>query len=97
MYHAPLTNQARARIEILRQSNDGFEIARRDLQMRGPGEVLGTRQTGDVQFRIADPLRDEPLLAAAQQAADLILDRYPDRVEPLIERWLGDKAAYWGL
>jgi ATP-dependent DNA helicase RecG len=97
MYHAPLSNQARERIEILRQSNDGFEIARRDLQMRGPGEVLGTRQTGDVQFRVADPLRDEPLLAAAQQAADLILDRYPDRVEPLMARWLADKAAYWGL
>jgi ATP-dependent DNA helicase RecG len=94
LYRPPLTSQARERIEILRQSNDGFEIARRDLQMRGPGEVLGTRQTGELALRIADPLRDEPLLAAAQQTADLILDRHAGKVEPLVERWLGERLAY---
>jgi len=94
LFHTPLTSQARERIDILRQSTDGFEIARRDLQMRGPGEVLGTRQTGDVQFRAADPLRDEPLLAAAQQAADLILDREPGQAPVLIERWFRGRADY---
>jgi len=97
LFHAPLTSQARERIEILRQSTDGFEIARRDLEMRGPGEVLGTRQTGEVQFRTADPLRDEPLLAAAQQAADLILDREPGKAAALIERWFRGRADYGGV
>jgi len=97
LYHAPLTEQARDRIDMLRQSTDGFEIARRDLQMRGPGEVLGTRQAGDIQFRVADPLRDEPLLTAAQQAADLILDRHPDRVLPLVDRWFAGRAGYGGV
>jgi ATP-dependent DNA helicase RecG len=97
LYRAPLTEQARERIDMLRQSTDGFAIARRDLEMRGPGEVLGTRQTGDVQFRVADPMRDESLLTAAQQAADLILDRHPDKVRPLIERWFAGRAEYGGV
>jgi ATP-dependent DNA helicase RecG len=97
LFHAPLSHQARQRIEMLRRSTDGFEIARRDLDMRGPGEVLGTRQTGDVQFRIADPLADEHLLAAAQQVADLVLDRCPDLALPLIERWFRVKADYVGV
>jgi ATP-dependent DNA helicase RecG len=97
LYHAPLTGPARERIDTLRRSTDGFEIARRDLEMRGPGEVLGTRQTGEVQFRVADALRDEPMLAAARHAAELILDRYPDRVERLVARWLGGRAAYGEL
>jgi ATP-dependent DNA helicase RecG len=94
LYHAPLSPQARERLAILRESSDGFEIARKDLQMRGPGEVLGTRQTGDVKFLVADPAADESLLSAAQQTADLILDRHPDRVRPLIERWLGRRVDY---
>jgi len=97
LYHAPLSAQAKARLAILRASRDGFEIARRDLKMRGPGEVLGTRQTGEIQFRIADPMADETLLPAAQQAADLILDRYPDHVRPLMERWLGGRTEYGGV
>ncbi|WP_089726151.1 ATP-dependent DNA helicase RecG [Candidatus Thiosymbion oneisti] len=94
LYHAPLSPQARARLAILRESSDGFEIARKDLKLRGPGEVLGTRQTGGVQFRIADPAGDEHLLPAARQTADLILDRYPGHVRPLIERWLGERVEY---
>jgi ATP-dependent DNA helicase RecG len=94
LFHAPLSRQARDRIDILRRSSDGFEIARRDLEMRGPGEVLGTRQTGDVQFRVADPMRDESLLAAAQSTADLLLDRYPDRVGALVNRWLGRREEF---
>jgi ATP-dependent DNA helicase RecG len=97
LYHAPLSESARERIETLRRTTDGFAIARRDLEMRGPGEVLGTRQTGEVQFRVADPVRDEPLLGAARQAADLLLDRHPERVGPLIERWFGGREDYGGV
>ncbi|MEA3277334.1 MAG: ATP-dependent DNA helicase RecG [Pseudomonadota bacterium] len=97
LYHAPLARQARGRLSILRETTDGFEIARRDLEMRGPGEVLGTRQTGDMQFRIADPATDEPLLAAAQQTADLMLDEHAENVRPLIERWFGARADYGGV
>lgn len=88
LYRAPLTETARERIELLRRSGDGFEITRHDLAMRGPGEVLGSRQTGETRFRVADPLADEPLLAAARTAAERILDRYPEHVQPLISRWL---------
>lgn len=97
LYRAPLSKQARERLSILRQSTDGFEIARKDLQMRGPGEVLGTKQTGDMQFRIADPASDELLLPATQQTADLILDRHPEHVRPLMERWFGGRAEYGGV
>jgi ATP-dependent DNA helicase RecG len=97
LYHAPLSRQARERLAILRESTDGFEIARQDLKMRGPGEVLGTKQTGDIQFRIADPAADESLLSVAQQTADLILDQYPDHVRPLMERWLGERVEYGGV
>jgi ATP-dependent DNA helicase RecG len=97
LYHAPLSRQARERLAILRQSTDGFEIARKDLQMRGPGEVLGTKQTGDMQFRIADPATDEALLPAAQQTADLILDRHPENVRPLLDRWFGERVELGGV
>ena len=94
LYRVPLSRQARNRLAILRESTDGFEIARKDLQMRGPGEVLGTRQTGELQFRIADPVGDDSLLPPAQQTADLILDRYPAHAQPLMERWLGGRGEY---
>ncbi len=94
LFHAPLSGQARERIGILRASTNGFEIAEKDLRMRGPGEVLGTRQTGSMQFRIADPVRDQGLLSAAQQAADLILRDHAAAVEPLIDRWLGEREDY---
>ncbi len=97
LYHAPLSRLARERIELLRRSTNGFEIAQKDLEMRGAGEVLGTRQTGEMQFRIANPVADESLLAAARQAADLILDRYPDRASPLIDRWLGAREHCGGV
>ena len=97
LYHAPLSRQARERLAILRESTDGFEIARKDLKMRGPGEVLGTKQAGDMQFRIADPASDETLLPLAQQTADLILERYPEHVRPLMERWLGERVEYGGV
>lgn len=97
LYRAPLTATARERIELLRRSTDGFEIARQDLAMRGPGEVLGRRQTGEMQFRLANPAADEPLLAAARKAAEWLLDQCPERVDPLIERWLGVREALGGV
>jgi ATP-dependent DNA helicase RecG len=94
MYHAPLSQTARERLAILRESNDGFEIARRDLEMRGPGEVLGTRQTGEQAFHIADLVRDQRLLPHIERAARLLQEEYPEHVTPLIRRWLGVREHY---
>lgn len=94
LYHAPLSRQARDRLAILRETTDGFEIARRDLQMRGAGEVLGTRQAGEVRFRVADPTKDDKLLADARMAAEFMLDHFPHRVEALIERWFDARTDY---
>jgi ATP-dependent DNA helicase RecG len=94
MYHPPLSANAQERLTTMRATNDGFEIARKDLELRGPGEVLGTRQTGEMQFRIADLMRDEGLLDEVQSAADLLLTRYPESVGPLVNRWIGSREAY---
>jgi ATP-dependent DNA helicase RecG len=94
LYHPPLGEAARERLAILRATTDGFAIAQRDLELRGPGEVLGTRQTGEMGFRIADLLRDQPVVPQVQRAADLVLARYPEHVDPLIRRWVGEKSRY---
>ncbi|HHH39362.1 MAG TPA: ATP-dependent DNA helicase RecG [Sedimenticola sp.] len=94
MYHQPLSDNARQRLAVMRETGDGFLIARRDLELRGPGEVLGTRQTGEMQFRVADLMRDQPLLPQVQQAAELLLERHPERVLPLMRRWIGNKERY---
>jgi ATP-dependent DNA helicase RecG len=94
LYQAPLAETARERLAVLRASNDGFEIARRDMELRGPGEVLGTRQTGEMQFHIADLLRDESLLAAVEGAAAQLQNTAPENVAPLIRRWLGESVDY---
>ena len=94
MYHPPLGNVAQERLSVMRETNDGFEIARRDLEIRGPGEVLGTRQTGEMQFRIADLLRDQDRVASVQALADRLLEEHPDRVAPLMHRWIGSKVQY---
>jgi ATP-dependent DNA helicase RecG len=94
MYRGPLSEQARARLGVLRDTTDGFEIARRDLELRGPGEVLGTRQTGLLSLRIADLLRDQALLPSVERAAERLLVDYPGHVAPLIRRWLGDAGRY---
>jgi ATP-dependent DNA helicase RecG len=94
MYQQPLSDSAKQRLAVLRESSDGFVIAQKDLELRGPGEVLGTRQTGEMQFRIADLLRDQPLLPSVQQAAELLLQQYPERVEPLLRRWIGSRERY---
>lgn len=88
-YQSPLSSQARSRLAVMRDSNDGFEIARKDLEIRGPGEVLGTRQTGLMQMRIANIVRDNYLLPEIQNAGEIIMQKYPQLLEPLVRRWLG--------
>ena len=94
MYEGPLTEAARARLEVLRATTDGFAIAQRDLEIRGPGELLGTRQTGLARLRIADLARDLPLLPGIERAASELLARHESRVAPLVRRWIKGSAAY---
>jgi ATP-dependent DNA helicase RecG len=93
MYHAPLSKQGRQRLAVMRESCDGFLIAEKDLELRGPGEVLGTRQTGMMQFRIADLQRDGDLLPRVHQLA-AELESLPALHERLIRRWLGRGENY---
>jgi ATP-dependent DNA helicase RecG len=94
LYRPPLSDTARKRLDALRATTDGFEIARIDLELRGPGEVLGTRQTGVMQFRIADILRDQDMLDAVKRTARRLWDEHPDHVGPLIDRWLSGAEEY---
>jgi ATP-dependent DNA helicase RecG len=94
MYQPPLSDIARRRLQALREKTNGFEIAEIDLHLRGPGELMGTRQTGMIRFRIADIMRDRHLIPKVQQAAKQLIDHHPQNVEPLIERWLGDSTPY---
>jgi len=94
MYHAPLSSFAKNRLNAMRDTNDGFEIARRDLELRGPGEMLGTRQTGSQQFHIADILRDRDMLPAVRAAAKTLLAEYPANVTSIIDRWVGRNQNY---
>lgn len=97
LYHPPLGRQSRQRLAVMRDSSDGFIIAQKDLEIRGPGEVLGTRQTGELQFRVADVVRDQQLLAHVQQAARKVHSQHPQAVAPLIHRWIGHKVQYRGV
>ena len=94
MYQAPLSDTARHRLGVLRNSNDGFVIAEKDLELRGPGEVMGTRQTGQMQFKIADLARDADVLAAVQQIGDSFFTHSPEAVQALCDRWLGASTEY---
>lgn len=94
LYHAPLSQIARERLAIMRETCDGFVIAERDLELRGPGEMLGTRQTGLLQFKVADLLRDADLLPAARDAAQWLLEQWPERIAPLLDRWLRHGQHY---
>ena len=94
LYHAPLSHTAQKRLGVLRDSNDGFVIAERDLEIRGPGEVLGTKQTGLAEFKIADLTRDKQTLNQVRPIAQQMLNQYPQYIEPLIQRWLGNKSNY---
>ncbi|MBD2780228.1 ATP-dependent DNA helicase RecG [Xenorhabdus szentirmaii] len=94
LYKTPLTNTAKIRLQVLRDSNDGFVIAQKDLEIRGPGELLGTRQTGNAEFKIADLLRDQSMLPEVQRIARYIHQHYPEHAKALIERWLPDRSQY---
>ncbi|MFC5581636.1 ATP-dependent DNA helicase RecG [Rhodanobacter terrae] len=94
LYQPPLGQLARERLQVMRDTNDGFRIAEKDLELRGPGEVLGTRQTGQLSFRIADLTRDAHLLPAVQQVGEHMLKEHPRQTEQLIERWIGGAARF---
>ena len=94
LYRAPLSPLARERLKVIRDSADGFEIARRDLELRGPGELLGTRQTGLEQLRVADLMRDADLLPRVQQSAERLLEAHPERAAALTLRWVGAGERY---
>ncbi|MBD8881100.1 ATP-dependent DNA helicase RecG [Rhodanobacter sp. 7MK24] len=94
LYQPPLGQLARERLAVMRETNDGFRIAEKDLELRGPGEVLGTRQTGQLGFRIADLARDAHLLPAVQQVGERLLAEHPREADLLIARWIGGAARY---
>ncbi|MBF8641536.1 MULTISPECIES: ATP-dependent DNA helicase RecG [Pseudomonas] len=94
LFHPPLSHIGRERLAIMRETNDGFVIAERDLELRGPGEMLGTRQTGLLQFKVADLMRDADLLPAVRDAAQELLAKWPAHVSPLLERWLRHGQQY---
>jgi ATP-dependent DNA helicase RecG len=93
LYRSPLAAMARARLDVLRSTNDGFEVAQRDLELRGPGEVLGTRQTGVMQLRVADLVRDADLMPAVADLARALADR-PAAAAELMQRWIGSGSRY---
>jgi len=94
MYAEPLSMAARERLQTLRETSDGFVIAERDLSLRGPGELLGAKQSGDAMLRFVDLQRDAWLIELAQQAADRLLTEHTDLVERHLERWLGSRAEF---
>ena len=97
MYNPPLGDLAKQRMEIMRQTTDGFQIAEKDLELRGPGEVLGTRQTGMMLFRVADLARDAGLLKNIPGVADKLLQQHPEQAEKLIRRWIGEASRFAGV
>ncbi|KZN65989.1 ATP-dependent DNA helicase RecG [Pseudoalteromonas luteoviolacea CPMOR-1] len=94
LYHAPLSNTAQKRLGVLRDSNDGFIIAEKDLEIRGPGEVLGTKQTGLVDLKIADLTRDKHMLPSIRGIAFSLLNQHQACVDPLITRWMGNRSEF---
>ena len=94
LYKSPLSQNGQERLRIMRETNDGFMIAEKDLELRGPGELLGTKQTGDIGFRVAKLERDDHLLNQAHYAAQQILKDYPQNAEALLKRWLPEAPRY---
>ncbi len=94
LYQEPLSDAARERLAVMRESADGFHIAEKDLRLRGPGQVLGTRQAGQADFKVADLTLDAELLDGMKGAAELILSRHPDVVDPLVRRWVGRRVDF---
>ncbi|MDG2958673.1 ATP-dependent DNA helicase RecG [Exercitatus varius] len=94
MYKPPLGKISRKRLQVLRDSQDGFVISEKDLEIRGPGEVLGTKQTGIAEFRVADLMRDRRMIPTVQHYAKQLIAKYPDTAEALIKRWLNNREIY---
>ena len=94
LYQAPLSQTARARLKVIFENTDGFEIARADLSLRGPGEFLGIRQSGVPMLKIADLERDADLLEAARDIAEKLLRDQPQSAETHQKRWLGRAEEY---
>ena len=94
LYQTPLSRNGKERLGVMRESNDGFFIAEKDLELRGPGQVPGTAQTGLMEFRIADIARDAAMLDEVKDTADFVLSRHPDIVDALVRRWLGENIHY---
>ena len=94
LYQPPLSGLAKQRLETLRETNDGFVIAEKDLRLRGPGELLGTRQTGEMGFRVADIVRDASLMPAVQRVGAALLQGHPALAKRLTARWIGAAARF---
>ena len=94
MYKSPLSNIAHTRLNVMRETNDGFVVAQQDLELRGPGEVLGKRQTGAMQLRVADLIRDADLLPAVQSAANAVLQQDESVAQAIIDRWIGSHQQF---
>jgi ATP-dependent DNA helicase RecG len=94
LYQRPLSELARARLKIVYESNDGFAIAQQDLQLRGPGELLGARQSGVAMLRFADVSADEDLLNHARHTADELLRDFPEAARAHLQRWMANKHDY---
>ena len=94
LYQPPLSELSRERLRIIRETHDGFRIAEEDLRLRGPGQVLGTRQTGMMSFRVADIGRDSEMLDQVRDACDELLTSHPDVAEPLVRRWIGQSRDF---
>jgi ATP-dependent DNA helicase RecG len=94
LYQPPLSAMARERLETMRETGDGFVIAEKDLELRGPGELLGTRQTGLAAFRVADLARDAGMLPLVHALGEGLLRDQPTLAERLVDRWVGGAARY---
>jgi ATP-dependent DNA helicase RecG len=94
LYRGPLSNHATERLGVMRETGDGFVIAHKDLELRGPGEVLGKRQTGLMQMRVADLIRDAGLLPHIQEVSQQLLEQHPDAVAGIMHRWIGAAGEY---
>jgi len=94
LFEEPMSEAAKARLKVIYENSDGFEIARKDLLIRGPGEFLGARQSGVPLLRFADLERDAALIDAARDAADELLRREPSAANAHLERWLGGREEY---
>ncbi len=94
MYQSPVSRMGQARLAVMRETNDGFKIAEKDLELRGPGEMLGTRQTGDMNFKVADLMRDAALLEPVQQAAKIMQTEAAHNIPLLLKRWLPHAERY---